>query len=258
MFRLILVRHRSLLAAAKRKFRALLLLAAFALAPTIAAAQPAQSSSVSCNGVLPVQALRKGGGSTSGQQPNLVISSPCVVNRPGNYFYGNVNIIAGGTLTFSEPLGTGTLVNFWASNIIVENGGALVAGASGTPYGSRGGVLDIYLYGPNQSGTTDPYTKPGQGALCMSATSSTVGPCGIPLSIWSDNGNTFQQSLPGGVSDYFYQYGPDYGDNLCSDGKTQWNPTNGCGTGTPPNPPPQVGYFGYKFPHEPHKTPGAA
>ena len=247
----------SLLAAARRSIPALLLLAAFALPPTSAAAQPApkaQSNLVSCNGILPFQALRKGGGSgVSGQQPNLVISSACTVNRPGNYFYGNVNIIKGGSLTFSEPLGTGTLVEFWASNIIVENGGALVAGASGTPYGSRGGVLNIYLYGKNQSGTSDPYANPGQGALCVTPQSSTVGPCGIPASIWNDNGTTFQTSLPGGVSDYFYQYGPNYGDNLCSDGTTQWNPTTGCGS-----PSLQVGYFGYKFPHEPHKTSGAA
>jgi hypothetical protein len=261
MFRLILMRRGSLLTAARRSFPALLLLGAFALPPTTAAAQPApkaQSSSVSCNGILPVQALRKGGGSgASQQQPNLVISSACVVNRAGTYYYGNVNIINGGTLTFSEPLGNGTLVNFWAANIIVENGGTLVAGANGTPYGSRGGVLAIYLYGPNQSGTNakpvDPYANPGQGALCVTQQSSTVGPCGIPTSIWNDNGTTFQTSLPGGVSDYFYQYGPDYGDNLCSDGKTQWTPTAGCGGGNL-----QVGYFGYKVPHEPHKTQGAA
>ena len=257
MLRLNSVRRGSLLTAARRSFPALLLLGAFALPPTTAAAQPApkaQSSTVSCNGILPFQALRKGGGSgVSGQQPNLVISSPCTVNRHGNYFYGNVNIIAGGSLTFSEPLGTGTLVNFWASNIIVENGGALIAGASGAPYGSRGGVLNIYLYGKNQSGTSDPYANPGQGALCVTQQSSTVGPCGIPLSIWNDNGTTFQTSLPGGVSDYFYQYGPNYGDNLCSDGTTQWNPTTGCGS-----PSLQVGYFCYKFPHEPHKTSGAA
>jgi len=249
MFRLILVRCGSLLTAARRRFPALLLLAGFALTLTIGAAQAqpaAQGSSVSCNGILPFQAVRKGGGSgASQQQPNLVISSACTVNRAGNYFYGNVNIIKGGSLTFSEPLGTGTLVEFWASNIIVENGGALVAGASGTPYGSRGGVLNIYLYGPNQSGTNaepvDPYMDPSQGALCVTQQSSTVGPCGIPTSIWNDNGTTYQTSLPGGVSDYFYQYGPEYGDNLCSDGKTQWNPTSGCGGGNL-----QVGYFGYK------------
>jgi hypothetical protein len=250
MFRLIPVRRGSL-AAARRRFPALLLLAAFALAPMIARAQApsaAQASSVSCNGILPVQALRKGAKGAPGQQPNLIISSACVVSRVGSYYIGNVNIIAGGTLTFSEPVGTGTLVNFWA-NIIVENGGALVAGASGSPYGSRGGVLNIYLYGKNQSGTSDPYANPGQGALCVTQQTTTVGPCGIPLSNWNDNGTTYLTPttqapltlLPGGVSDYFYQYGPDYGDNLCSDGKTQWNPTTGCGGGNL-----QVGYFGYK------------
>ena len=40
--------------------------------------------------------------------------------------------------------------------------------------------------------------------------------------------------------DYFYQYGPLYGDNLCSDLKTKWTAAGGCPSGT------QVGYFGYK------------
>src|SRR5215472_14971329 len=99
MFRLILVRCGSLLGAARLRFPALLLLAAFVLAPTIAPAQPAsqaQGSSVSCNGILPAQALRKGSKGAVGQQPNLIISSACVVSRVGSYYYGNVNIIAGG------------------------------------------------------------------------------------------------------------------------------------------------------------------
>ena len=43
----------------------------------------------------------------------------------------------------------------------------------------------------------------------------------------------------GAISDYFYQYGPNYGDGKCTDGTT-W--ANGqCGTSAG-----QVGYFGYK------------
>ena len=167
------------------------------------------------------------------------MSTACTVSSPGNYFYGNVNIVAGGSLIFKEPTGTGTLVNFWASNIIVEAGGSLIAGSENTPYGSRRGVLDIYIYGPNQS-TGNPATSPGQGALCYGQLSGTTGPCGIPLSLWTDNGTSLQ-TMPGAgaISDYFYQYGPNYGDSKCTDGTT-W--ANGqCGTSAG-----QVGYFGYK------------
>jgi hypothetical protein len=104
-------------------------------------------------------------------------------------------------------------------------------------------VLNIYLYGPNQSGTSDPYTVPGQGALCNGQlVANQSGPCGIPWSVWSNNG-TSPLTMPGAGAnqDYFYDYGPNYGDGLCSDGRTQWSPTAGCGAGSL-----QVGYFGYK------------
>src|SRR5215469_7462538 len=102
MFRLNSVRCGSRVAAAHRRLLALLLLAAFALAPGIATAQApqSQSSPVSCNGVLPVQALRQGGGGSPGQQPDLLISKPCTVSTGNSYYYGNVNITAGGSLTF--------------------------------------------------------------------------------------------------------------------------------------------------------------
>ena len=137
-------------------------------------------NSVTCSGRLPVQNLRKGARVTSEQQPNLVISKPCTVSSAGNYYYGNVNIVTGGSLTFTEPQRRGSRVDFWAGNIIVESGGALIAGSASAPYGSRGGVLNIFIYGPNQSGTSDPATAPGQGALCYGQLSSTSGPCGIP------------------------------------------------------------------------------
>ena len=240
MFKLISVAS-ELLALGMRRFLIVALpLAVLAAVPLIPEAEAAAPDTVTCtSGKLSPQNLRGGSTAVTGQQPNLVVSTACTVSSPGNYFYGNVNIVAGGTLTFKEPQGTGTLVNFWASNIIVEAGGALIAGSQNAPYGSRRGVLDIYIYGPNQS-TGDPAANPGQGALCYGQLTSTTGPCGIPLSLWNDNGTTLQ-TMPGagGVSDYFYQYGPNYGDGKCTDGTT-W--TNGqCGTSTG-----QVGYFGYK------------
>src|SRR5262249_36605906 len=76
------------------------------------------------------------------------------------------------------------------------------------------------------------------------------GPCGIPWTLWNDNGAnlkciddpTVAVSACKGVKDYFYRYGPLYGDNKCSNG-TQWDGGNNLcddksGVG--------VGYFGYK------------
>src|SRR5215470_10879568 len=91
-------------------------------APAMAAPPP---GGVTCQNALATQALRSGGGTATGQQPDLVISSLCTVNKAGDYVYGQVNIIAGGSLVFVEPNAPGSQVNFWASSIIVENGGAL-------------------------------------------------------------------------------------------------------------------------------------
>src|SRR4051794_41159063 len=95
----------------------LLLGLATALLPRAGAeAAQNQGNTVTCSssGKLPLQNLRSGGGSSAGQQPDLVISRSCTVSRAGNYFYGNINVVAGGTLTFTEPQGNGTQVNFWA------------------------------------------------------------------------------------------------------------------------------------------------
>src|SRR5262249_25631452 len=130
------------------------------------------------------------------------------------------------------------------------NGGAIVAGTKAAPFGSNGGTLTIYLYGADQSKGLDPLgnngKNQGKGALCETPISDGVGPCGIPTAKQgqgaetapsSDNG-AHQFTMPGGNSDYFYQYGPLYGDGLCDDG-TVWNAAN--------NPcPGKVGFFGYK------------
>jgi cell migration-inducing and hyaluronan-binding protein len=181
-----------------------------------------------------------------------VVTSPCTVG-PGEYHYGNVNIIAGGSLTFDEKA-TASKIDFWASSIIIENRGALVAGDTRQPFGIYGGALTIHLYGTDQS-NGDPTKNPGQGALCRSATNANTGPCGILQNIWADNGKnpitgcgagkndpakTCLPGLPDSMSDYFYQYGPLFGDDKCTDG-TKWTSSAGCGT---PNG--RAGYFGYK------------
>jgi hypothetical protein len=210
---------------------------------------PAHADTVTCpGGEVAAEARLKGG--SAAEQPDLVVSGACTV-RPGQtYNYGNVNILANGSLTFTETHSDGTTpgdeaTEFWASSIIIEGdgtrdaakGGAMLAGSPTAPYGSAGnrtGTLTIHLYGADQS-NGNPLSVPGQGTLCKSTQKEDVtGPCGIPWDVWVDNGNTQFTGLPGGVTDYFYQYSPLYLD--------------GAGTpfsATPYNPGTQ-GYFGYK------------
>jgi cell migration-inducing and hyaluronan-binding protein len=202
------------------------------LAAAIQAPEPARAAEVTCTGGAVGSQPRSAG------QPDLLVTGTCTIQKVADYYYGDVRIIQGGKLVFTEPAGTDTKVDFWARNILVENGGALLAGDS-RPYGAQGnGTLTILLYGPNQS-AGDPAANPGQGVLCHSDGPT---PCGIPNEVWSDNGANLipgcgdqppgpnSKCLPGmpaGESDFFYQYGPLYGDGKPgADGR--------------------IGYFGYK------------
>lgn len=162
-----------------------------------------------------------------------VVAGVCTV-KAGTYNYRNVNIFDGGTLKFEDEV-----IDFWAESILVENHGALIAGSTQAPIGTKDGQLTIHLYGADQ--LVEPLsdyrfgaaTKKGNaGIVCQSA----GGLCGVPEEIWNSNvdvsvgdGNypgSVKSDLPGGVHDYFYRYQPMPFD----DGET-----NG-----------QVGYFGRK------------
>jgi cell migration-inducing and hyaluronan-binding protein len=195
-------------------------------------------------------------------QPDLRIEGVCTVQSGKKYFYANVNILNKGNLEFVE--GPEPVTDFWASSIIIENGGAMTAGTPpdplkndpGTPYGLKGGRLTIHLYGKNLSvwdptagppivggGNAGAFTTQNVGALCKSppgtpTDDNTPAPCGIPQTVWEDNGASLK-SLPGGVSDFFYQYGPLYGDGQCTDGSVWDNGKCASPTGS-------VGYFGVK------------
>ena len=232
------------------------------LSPSSQTSAKTASGGQPCDGRIAPAGL-KAGSKGSNSQDNLVISTTCYIDKAGDYVYGNVNIVGPkGRLEFREPVTAGK-VNFWASNIIVENGGTLMAGTEKAPFGSRGSVLTIYLYGANLSvdkagKPVDPTITPGLGALCNgkldTVGANKSGPCGIPWTAWSDNGKSPDglNGIPGvgGVKDYFYQYGPMFGDILCSDGKTQWTAKNGVGCGTTGDGNNKVdlqaGYFGYK------------
>jgi hypothetical protein len=177
--------------------------------------------------------------------PDLIVSGGCSVpiGTGKKYFFKQVNILSGGNLVFNEATAPApnSQTHFWASSIIIENGGSLIAFSKnsqyseGTPFGSRGGVLTIHLYGTND----------GRGALCKSTLGSPTqqgqppAPCGILQQYWENNG-TSQVDLPGianpstqyHVHDYFYRYGPLHGD----EGYTQ-NPKTGKS---------EQGYFGNK------------
>jgi hypothetical protein len=172
------------------------------------------------DGILTEQGKIIGGG---GVQPDLVIDKPCQVLGTKPYYFGNVNIIKGGKLIFIEPPvepTTEKTQDFWATAIIIENGGEMYAGvdypgqlAATKAYGTNGKTLRFHLYGKD----------PGRGklgALCVQPTTDeerkTETDCGIPRDIWVTNGEG-EVKLPGDVTDHFYKYSSLHGDADCPD-----------------------------------------
>ncbi len=132
-----------------------------------------------------------------GNGEDLVLDAPCSVSG-GNYHYGNINIVNGGSLDFAD-----SVIDFWAKSFLVENGGSMTAGSPGTPIGTRNGVITIRLYGVDQG-------PGGSGVLCKSDER-----CGAPQAIWDSNGASkvcLPPDPPGTnpsqclVYDYFYKY----------------------------------------------------
>ena len=151
-------------------------------------------------------------------------------------------------LIFVEPATSSAIKgqDFWATSIIIENGGELRAGTGKDtdgselePYGKHLKTLTFHLYGADPRGP-DPIgdaAKPeGPGVSCAPIKDpSNFADCGIPLytddtkqtPVWTSNGAK-PLPLPGGVTDSFYQYGSLHG-NSGTDKDTG-----------------QVGHFGYK------------
>src|SRR5271157_6065410 len=95
--------------------------AIFCLLSTLAVTTPAFA--VCTNGVL--------------QQPTvpgeaLLVNTACEV-KAGTYLYGDVNIVAGGALSFDDAV-----TEFWASSILIENKGSLRPGVSPRPSAPTG------------------------------------------------------------------------------------------------------------------------
>lgn len=132
---------------------------------------------------------------------DLLITAPCNVGA-GEYKYRNVNIIANGVLNFMDE---GPETNFWAKNILVENGGTLKAGESNAAgaFGANGGTLTIYLYG----------SKTDAGIACRSPQRTSGIPCGVDSTIWTSNTkdtinptSCAKNTMPDGESECFYNY----------------------------------------------------
>jgi cell migration-inducing and hyaluronan-binding protein len=201
--------------------------------------------------------------------------------KNSRFFFKNVNILNGGILLFYENdykdpndpdrrrPGNNSTTDFWASSIIIENGGRLFAygrdaadAITWQPFGVFEGVLTIHLYGKNDAvwdRNTQRFTQQNQGALCKTPLGTPTGagktpaPCGIPQDVWESNGAS-EKDLPALdaqenqilVRDYFYQYGPLHGDGRCSDTSTgapgsMWSAASGCAKTNE-----QPGYFGNK------------
>jgi hypothetical protein len=138
-----------------------------------------------------------------GTGEDLEVTSPYTVCA-GTYHYGNVNVYGGGSLTFDDAA-----IDFWATSILIENQGSIIAGSPEQPIGTNGGTVTFHLYGMDQG--AKPFGtaagQGGQGIICKSP----GGLCGVPPSIWNSNAdptNPVKSTLPGGVTDNFYAYDP--------------------------------------------------
>jgi len=156
----------------------------------------------------------------AGKGEDIVIVGRCVVPA-GEYTYGNVNIVKSGTLVFMDAT-----IDFYAKSILVEDGGALIAGYDTakkevTPIGTvPGSVLSFYLYGDQVDEKTKVPRTGGIGIPCVQSH------CGVPQKIWCSQPNNPKDpheahngcdakdqtgakvKLPNADDDYFYRYHP--------------------------------------------------
>lgn len=192
-------------------------------------ASPPPAHAETCTGDLSAASVNIG----ATEAEDLLVSHECRVVGPGPFIFRHVNIVDGGKLIFVEPPDEPKTVkgqDFFATSIIIESGGALVAGSETSPYGVNNKTLTIHLYGADPRGG-DPTKSEGPGVSCVKvADPAKFADCGIPKeAVWDTNGSKELTDLPGGVTDRFYQYGNMHGDS-----------------GTVPETG-QAGHFGYKM-----------
>jgi hypothetical protein len=162
----------------------------------------------------------------------------CTIPLGATVKYRFVHILGGATLDFADGPDHSTelkTTTFWASSILVENGGTLQVGTPEKPMGTNGGTVTIKLYAPIQPGGLAEGGG-GKGVACQSPEVTFNGrsykTCGAPPEIWFSNLNcdtnghctvkpkeqvtkvqdlpasTARDTYPGPKNDFFYGYHP--------------------------------------------------
>ena len=139
---------------------------------------------------------------------NLIVDGKCNV-RAGTYYYANINVVNNGELSFDDAK-----IDLWTSGLIIENGGAVIAGDPGNPPAVAAkpiaGPLTIHLWGKDEL----PTKEGNSGTPCVSDTLAAIKAglpappedhCGIPSTVWTD-GEIQKVPVNGPANDYFYKY----------------------------------------------------
>jgi len=114
--------------------------------------------------------LPTNGPPASGTPPALIVDS-CLTVGSGQYVYGYVNVIDGGTLYFQDDSGT---IDFRANSVLVQQGGSVKAGSWCCPFGVHGGQLDIGIWGNDPTGQGKTPTPSTAGIGCVDAAGDSV------------------------------------------------------------------------------------
>ncbi len=165
-------------------------------------------------------------------QPDLEVNGTCLADQ-SLYMFRQVNIINNGKLKFIEPAkeATDKTTNlpitgqdFWATAIIIESGGAILAGVDDQkPYGTNHKTLTFHLWGadPRKVNNLKPTDPEGPGVSCVPIPTNVtpeVADCGIPKeAVWDTDGSPKLpmpgKHFPGQEKDYFYKYTSLHGDD---------------------------------------------
>ena len=204
------------------------------------AAPPFDENPIRCGGTDDHPAMLARKDLDVGGQPDLLVTGTCLADQ-SLYMFRQVNITDKGKLKFIEPAQeakdttTGQPItgqDFWATAIIIENGGAILAGVDGqAAYGTNLKTLTFHLWGadPRKVNNLKPTDPEGPGVSCVPIPDQTnvkpedqVADCGIPkTAVWDTDGSKKVpmpgEHFPGQENDYFYQYTSLHGDEGVDD-----------------------------------------
>ena len=120
---------------------------------------------------------------------DLVIKGERAVESAGiEYKFGNVNIIAGGVLEFSDAA-----IDFWAANILGRERWRLIAGSPRPSARTAASSRSTSTARTSTTGT--PPEAKRQGITCLSGDASTA-PCGVPQESGMSNVDAYGKPVP--------------------------------------------------------------